>query len=529
MPDFSDTEIPEELADAIAPDESHPDASAGLPPQILDLARQGIVLLDRKGNINTINAEARRLLHCAAAGATGRNFWEAVPDEIAEFHRKATRKMLASAGHYAFQAHHEFEDHWIEYSFARIASGYVVNLTDISASQRLQRQLERSERQNRLLFGANPNAMWIFDALSLRILAANDAATAFYGIGRKSFLRLSMGALFPDGEGASILSSLGTLKAAGDVQLSAQICKQRKGDGELVLVELACGRISWNDQRAVLVTIADVTERHLAERDLRREHAAMEEALAATQAELETTSRDLAAFTYALSNDLQGPLHAADGFAAMLLEKYSVLLEGPGRHYVNRIQASTRQLAKLVDDLRLLVQLPPTGLMETFDLKALCDGVFEGLRSRHPDRQPLIEMDAGLMLTADRSLTATALTCLLDNALKFTSRKAEGWVKVGMLAGETPGERIVQVSDNGTGFDAAYATRLFTAFQRLHSSVEFPGNGLGLAIVKRVADRHGGRVWAETSPAGASFFMSFPGGGGSGSTEPAESPGSAAY
>lgn len=480
----------------------------------LDLASQGIVLADLDGQVTALNAEAARLLRYTASIAIGSNFWDVVPDEISELHRKATYRTVLATGHYAFQAHDAFEDLWIEYAFTRRSDGYVVNLTDVSAAQKLQRLLEQSERRNRLIFEANPNAMWIFDASSLRIIAVNAAAMGFYGIRRSAFMKLKMGALFPDGEGAALLSALEPLKTAGDVQLTPQICKQKKGDGELVLVELACGRISWSDQRAVLVSIADVTERHLADRDLRRENTELEETLQDTRAELDNTSRDLAAFTYALSNDLQGPLHAADGFATMLAEKYSTVLAGPGRHYVSRIQASTRQLAGLVDDLRSLVQLPRlAGAPEWFDIKPICDSLIEELHSHHPGRDITVEVASGLMLRGDRVLVTTALKALLDNAWKFTSKKPESWVRISLRPTERPEERILQVSDNGTGFDAAYTDILFTAFKRLHSSSVFPGNGLGLAIVKRVADRHGGRVWAETSATGASFSMSFPRGG----------------
>ena len=505
-------------ATAAVPVGDKPAITATLAPQGIDLASQGIVMLDTNGRIKAINDKALRLLYCTASSAQGRNFWAAVPEDIAEQHEVSTLKEVAVSGHHSFQAHHEFEDHWLDYSFTRHFDGYVVNLTDVTAEHKLQRQLEQSERKSLLVFGANPNAMWIFDAESLRIVAVNEAATDFYGIARKAFLKLKVGALFPDGEGASLLTSLSRLSGPGDVQLTPQICKQKKGDGELVLVELACGRISSSDHHAVLVSVADVTERHLADRALRRENIGLEDALAANRAELEHTNRDLAAFTYALSHDLQGPLHAADGFASMLAEKYSSVLEGPGLHYVNRIQASTRQLAALVDDLRLLVQLPQlSGAMELLDLKTLCDPLLNDLRNRHSQRQLTVEIAPGLMLAADRHLVTAALAHLLDNAWKFTGKKADGWIKVDLLAGETPDERILQVSDNGSGFDPAYAGKLFTAFQRLHSSVEFPGNGLGLAIVKRVADRHGGQVWAETSSTGASFFMSFPKGAVAGS------------
>jgi light-regulated signal transduction histidine kinase (bacteriophytochrome) len=268
---------------------------------------------------------------------------------------------------------------------------------------------------------------------------------------------------------------------------------------------------NWNEHRAVLVTIADVTDRHLADRELRRENAELEEALQLTRAELDNTNRDLAAFTYALSNDLQGPLHAANGYASILLDKYAAPLEGPGQHYISRIQASTRQLAGLVDDLRCLVQLPQASAApDTFDIKRICETLIEELRSRDPGRAVTVEVVSGLMLSADRALVTIALRALLDNAWKFTSTRPEGWVRVRLLPGADPEERILQVSDNGTGFDAAYADTLFIAFKRLHSAAAFPGNGLGLAIVKRVADRHGGTAWGETTDTGATFSMSFP-------------------
>ena len=474
----------------------------------------GVVLLDQSGQIIDINARALELLHLAHAKPVGQDFWDVAPEEITERYQSSTRKLLAASGQHTFVAHLKFEDSWLEYAFRSHPGGCVVNIRDVADLQATQRLLASSEQYNQLIFGDNPNAMWIFDRDSLYILAANRAATVFYGFPRKQFLELQMGALFPDGEGTALLSVLSNGKKQQSAQFLPQICKQKKSNGQLVLVELACGLLALNGHDAVLVSISDVTDRHLSDRSLRRENTDLEQQLAKVSDELAATNRDLAAFTHALSNDLQAPLHATNGFAAMLSEKYSAVLDVPGRHYVNRIQVSTQQLARLVDDLHTLVKLPSARWQpEVFDLAPVCRAILDEIRKRdvEPDKPLMLEMQPGLLVFGDKSLLTVAMGCLLQNAWKFSARKAERWIKVELQTGAVSEELVVRVTDNGAGFDAVYAGKLFTAFQRLHSSADFPGHGLGLAIVKRVALRHGGRVWAETTErAGASFSLVLP-------------------
>lgn len=474
----------------------------------LELATQGIVLLDEGWRITSINTCARELLHCARDKLSGVDFWEVVPEEIADEHRSAAELALQSGGAHTFVGHHAFESQWVEYSLRRHAQGLVVNLRDLSAERRAALLLADSEYCNETLFDASSQVMWLLDAESRRIIAANKAAAGFYGIEQDQLAGLAVETLFPEGEGAALLASL---PASSFVQ-EMRLCTQKKLDGERVLVELSCGSVQWFERPAVLVSVADVGARHLADAHLRRLNTELERRLESSTAELQRSHHELEAFTYAMSNDLKAPLHVVNGFARTLAERHASSLDEQGRHFLGRIQASTQQLAKLIDDLRTLTHLPRLPLIpETVDMAPLCKRLIDNLRKRDPLRQVVLEIPETLPLVGDRTMLIAALESLIDNAWKFTSRKEQGWIKVGLAPGKLPGHTVFFVTDNGAGFDPAYVEKLFTAFQRLHSSADFPGGGLGLAIVRRVAERHGGEVWATTvHNAGASFFLSLP-------------------
>ena len=478
----------------------------------LDLTGDGIVLLDAAQAIMDANALALELLQSTHAAVAGREFWDILPEQIAEQYQDATTQALANASQHRFVAHQTFADSWLEVTFRRNGQGYVVNLRDVGGVQRQQQELLNSERYNQVIFEANPNAMWVFDATSLQIFAANQAAVRFYRTPRTKFLTLGVAALFPDGDASALLDALLANVGSKDLQLRQSLCRQQKMDGEQALVELAWSLIDWNEQQAVIVSVADVSQRHLADGALRRSNSELETTLAARTGELQSSRRDLVAFTHAISRDLQDSLHAANGFALRLGEKYAAVLDEPGRHYVKRIQASIRQLGKLVDDLRTLSQLSHhAGLPEVFDLVPACRDMVANLQKRDPARMVTVEMPISLRVVGDRDRLVAALGYLLENAWKFTSKKNEAWIRLGLAPTKAAGEVILEVSDNGAGFDSGYSRNLFTAFQRLHSSADFPGNGLGLAIVKRVAELHGGRVWAESGEqTGATFFLALP-------------------
>jgi light-regulated signal transduction histidine kinase (bacteriophytochrome) len=164
-------------------------------------------------------------------------------------------------------------------------------------------------------------------------------------------------------------------------------------------------------------------------------------------------------------------------------------------------------MGRLIDELLGLARVTRAELkIQDVDLSAIAEEIASALSKAQPERRVRWEIEQGIVVRGDRELLAIALQNLLDNAWKFTGKIDEGVIRVGMRQEE--GKPVCFVSDNGAGFDMAYASRLFGAFQRLHHEVDFPGTGVGLAIVQRVMRRHGWSLGAQASLGqGATFYF----------------------
>jgi PAS domain S-box-containing protein len=240
----------------------------------------------------------------------------------------------------------------------------------------------------------------------------------------------------------------------------------------------------------------DVTERKLAELEVSRLNAELEQRVRQRTLELEASNRELEAFAYSVSHDLRAPLRGIDGWSLALLEDYSGLLDDNGRQYLNRVRTETQRMGNLIDDLLQLSRVSRGEMkLDQVDITALANRIADRLRDAQPERSIEFAIEPGLVAFGDARLLEIALTNLLSNAVKFTGAQNPALIEFGRVDKE--GEMAFYVRDNGAGFDMAYAGNLFGAFQRLHKVTEFPGTGIGLATVQRIVRRHGGRVWAD--------------------------------
>jgi len=146
---------------------------------------------------------------------------------------------------------------------------------------------------------------------------------------------------------------------------------------------------------------------------------------------------------------------------------------------------------------------------EPLDLSAMAGEILAELAQAEPDRRVELDIEPGLAASGDSTLVRNMLGNLLGNAWKFSRER--GPARIGFRRVEHEGEHWFEVSDNGIGFDQAYAGKLFRPFQRLHAADEFAGEGVGLASVKRIVERHGGVIRGEGKPGeGARFRFTLP-------------------
>jgi len=226
-----------------------------------------------------------------------------------------------------------------------------------------------------------------------------------------------------------------------------------------------------------------------------------------TNRELEGANRELEAFSYSVSHDLRAPLRSIEGFSQILLEDHAQGLDEESEDYLGRVRTASRHMDTLIDDLLDLSRVTRSTLTrQTVNLSALAREIVVEIEKSQPERRAEFVIADGLVVRGDPRLLRVALENLLGNAFKFTQEEPEARIKFGAVARD--GGLAYYVSDNGVGFEDAYAGKLFGAFQRLHAPEDFEGTGIGLATVQRIVQRHGGRVWAEGAVGeGATFFF----------------------
>ena len=262
-------------------------------------------------------------------------------------------------------------------------------------------------------------------------------------------------------------------------------------DGRRIVVEAHGRPVSPGSTRRH-TAVRDITERKKSEAHLIK----LNEDMAARNLELENLNKELESFIYSVSHDLRAPIRTMSGFANIIMEDYADKLDEEGKSHLLRIQAGSKKMAQLIEDLLRLSRITRQEMERTeTDLSSKASAAVATLRESDPGRNVEVVIHPALKASADPRLIELALLNILENAWKFTSKTEQARIDFG--ATEKNGKMVYFVKDNGAGFDPLCVEKMFLPFHRLHSEQEFEGTGIGLAIVERIIHRHNGTIWAE--------------------------------
>lgn len=274
-------------------------------------------------------------------------------------------------------------------------------------------------------------------------------------------------------------------------------------------------------RRGSIIVVQDVSDRKQAN-----------EALARYAAELERSNQELEQFAYVASHDLQEPLRMVASYVQLLAKDYGGKLDADADEYISFAVDGARRMQRLIDDLLAFSRVGTRGQQfQPVDCNQLLQDVLRGLKLAIEESGAVVTSGELPTIMADRGQIYQLLQNLIANAIKF---RADAPPRIHISAtwhtggdnggspvpspGSSPGLNsdehaswVFAVADNGIGIDPQYAERIFVIFQRLHSRAQYSGTGIGLAICKKIVERHGGRIWVEsTLDHGATFYFRLP-------------------
>jgi PAS domain S-box-containing protein len=256
----------------------------------------------------------------------------------------------------------------------------------------------------------------------------------------------------------------------------------------------------------------DVTERRLAEEELKNHRDHLEELVNERTSELDNaiidlkrSNQELEQFAYVASHDLQEPLRMVSSYTQLLERRYKDLLDQDAKDFIFFAVDGANRMQHLINDLLDYSRVTTRGKpFVKVDLSTVLGHAINNLQKKIQETGALIVNEDLPFVYGDEVQLVRVFQNLLDNAIKF-----RGTVPPRIsISSKTVDDKVqISISDNGIGIDKIYTDRVFTIFQRLHNKIEYPGTGIGLAICKRTIERHGGKIWFESEPGKGTTFI----------------------
>jgi PAS domain S-box-containing protein len=274
--------------------------------------------------------------------------------------------------------------------------------------------------------------------------------------------------------------------------------KATRSDGSEFSVEIGLTPINTVKGRLVLATVLDISARREAEQNL-----------AQRASELERANERLAQFAFVASHDLQEPLRKIAAFSDLMEQAIESSDKSEMAHANQVISKSVLRARSLVDDLLTYSKtINDAQQLQELDLRDEIESALGDLSQLVSETSARIRIEVPhIWFTADRVQFARLITNVVSNAIKYRKPNEAATVRIKSNPNDDGGI-LLEIADNGIGFDEKYAQTIFEPFRRLHSQTQYPGTGIGLAICKSIADQHGWQLAIKSAPGeGTTFFI----------------------
>jgi light-regulated signal transduction histidine kinase (bacteriophytochrome) len=249
-----------------------------------------------------------------------------------------------------------------------------------------------------------------------------------------------------------------------------------------------------------------IAERLRAEEAIRELNSELEQRVIDRTKELTAANDELRQFAYVASHDLQEPLRTVGSYAQLLAKRYKGKLGEDADDFIKYIVEGVQRMHVLLNDMLAYSRVtnePNNRPFTHCNLEQVLSTALANLEMAIRESEAEITRDPLPTVLGDESQLTQVLQNLILNAIKYRS---DARTRIHISARANDAEWVFGVRDNGMGIEPKYHERIFGIFKRLHGK-EKPGTGMGLAICKRIIERHGGRIWVESTPGDGALFQ----------------------
>ena len=217
---------------------------------------------------------------------------------------------------------------------------------------------------------------------------------------------------------------------------------------------------------------------------------------------LEYANQDLKSFSHAVAHDLRAPVKNIEGLIGLLKGEYQ--FDSLGNELINGLKTASKRMDSVIMDMWNLSRINFIPLQNrSIDFSKLCNTV---LNSITPKGKYSFQIQEDMRAMGDPMLLVTLVENLLSNAIKYSSQKANPVIIIGQ---KMEGNQVVYyIQDNGIGLAEESTESIFEPFHKLNTTDDLEGTGVGLSVVKKIINRHGGKIWVQSTPEkGATFYF----------------------